>query len=359
MQKALEALDPKDIHAALKVLTIPAQALRAGSTLTPDFMARNPVRDIAQAYINTGMSPIYAIKGLWDVMVQNPKAIEYLRNNGGMGGFITGAGDVDEMARALRKFDNTAAGKKFVDILKDPQSYNILRPLQMLSEATEMGTKTGAYKYFLDKGLSKEEAAYQARDLMDFAMGGTTSKNINKVSTFFNSQMVGKYKFYRALKRDPKGVITRIFIASIIPSLTAVAATKYLGTEEQQSKISDAPGWLKNNFYLFPLPGGQIGRIPKAFESAPVSTLFEDVMNYYWNNDPTAFDNAIKELFEQQGIGLGTIMPTAVKPIVEGAFNYSIFRKAPIIPYREKNPQFTVPSEEQYDVDTPYIALVS
>ena len=40
-------------------------------------------------------------------------------------------------------------------------------------------------------------------------------------------------------------------------------------------------------------------------------------MNYYWNNDPTALDNAMKELFEQQGLGVGTIMPTAVKPIVE------------------------------------------
>ena len=266
------------------------------------------------------------------------------------------------MGRALRGFDNTAMGKKFVDILKDPQSYNILRPLQMLSEATEMGTKTGAYKYFLDKGYTAEEAAYQARDLMDFAMGGTVSKNVNKVTAFFNSQMVGKYKFYRALKKDPKGVATRLFVASIIPSLTAVAATKYLGSDEQQAKIADAPGWLKNNFYLFPIPenipviGGKIGRIPKAFESAPISTLIEDTMNYYWNNDPTAFDNAMKELFEQQGLGMGTIMPTAVKPIVEGMTNYSMFRKAPLIPYREKNPQYSVPSEEQYDVETPYIA---
>ena len=65
------------------------------------------------------------------------------------------------------------------------------------------------------------------------------------------------------------------------------------------------------------------------------SSLFEDFLNYSYNKDPHAFDDAFKPVTDS----FPDFVPTAIAPILEAVANYDSFRKTAIVPnYQQKFP---------------------
>jgi len=371
--KAMKDLDKESTATIIKILQKPAGWLRAGATLTPEFSLRNPMRDVPQAFIvsESGFNPAVDFPiGLWDtiwkgrtVKIGNKEFKpssgelykEFIKKNGGYGNIIS-------MDRELHKTTLKKALKEtnanYIDVL-DPQTYktlirdlaNPMNTLRKIADTSETATKLGEFRAAKRTGASPAEAAYRARDIMDYSRAGVSIRQANKVVAFMNANMQGKSKLWRAFQNNPGKVIGKSFAAVTLPTIGALAAQEMLSNDKQRQVLDDAPQWLRDTFYLIPVPGtDQIARIPKPFDVAyPFSNFFERAFRFVEKNDKDAYDNFFKQSLSAAAI---PVMITGLAPILEGMANYSGFRQGPIIPQREE----TIDYPDQYDVNTSEVA---
>lgn len=356
--KAMKNLDKESSSMLIKLLQKPASTLRAGATLTPEFSLRNPMRDIVQAYIvsDSKFNPLIdfpvglfqtALKGRsFKIAGKEFKAPDqlyrqFLQDNGGFGNIVS----VDrEMNRKAIEEVLKSNDKRFINIVNPKAWLNVLRSI---ADVSETATKVGEYRAALRSGASRQEAAYRARDIMDFARAGVSIREANKVVAFLNANIQGKSKLIRAIQNNPWKVSVNSLKAVTLPTIGAFMAQQYLASDDQKRIIEDAPDWMKKSFWLLPVPGTeQVARIPKPFDVAPIfANLPEEMLDYLVKNDPEAFDKFGKETLASYTI---PTMITGLIPFVEGMANYSFFREGPIIPQRENDLNYP----EQYDVNT-------
>lgn len=361
--KAILGLDEEAAGVVIDLLSKPASLLRAGATLTPEFSLRNPIRDIVQAYVTSGSGfnpftdfPVALIETITKgrgirignrTIGGNDLYTQFLMDNAGYGNLIS----MDRKAHreALERVMKQSPGRRFVNIVSGRSLLNVLRAI---ADTTETAVKLGEYRAALRSGATRAEAAYRARDVMDFARAGTKIRNINRAVAFMNANIQGKSKIIRAIKENPIGVTARGIKLITLPTIGVFLAQKYLGNETQQQIIRDAPNWMRNSFWLLPIPGtDQVARIPKPFDIAPIfANGPERLMEYIFDNDPEAFDNFVRDSIGSLSV---PVMLTGLLPFIEGMANYSFFRQGPIIPQREQGIEF----RDQYDLDTPVAAI--
>ena len=357
--KAMMDMDKESSLLLIELLSKPASVLRAGATLTPEFSVRNPMRDVVNAFVvsESGFNPVIDFPvGLANAIFKGRKIKimgkelntpgdmyhQFLMDNGGYGNIVSMDRKVhrEALESALKK----PVGKKFVNII-NPKSW--LEVLRAISDVTETATKVGEYRAAIRSGVTRQEAAYRARDLMDFARAGTSIKQANRIIAFLNANIQGKSKLIRAIKENPTGVITRAMVAVVLPTVGAYVAQKTLANDIQRENIKDAPDWLRDTFWLVPIPGtNQVARIPKPFDLAPIfSNSVERFLDYAVDKDPEAFDGFVKRMLDSYSV---PVMLTGLIPFFEGMSNYSWFREAPIIPQREQGLRY----EDQQDINT-------
>ncbi|HZK55263.1 MAG TPA: LPD38 domain-containing protein, partial [Desulfosporosinus sp.] len=347
--KAIMGLDKESSLMLIKMFQQPASLLRAGATLTPEFSLRNPMRDIPAAFSvsKSGFNPVRDIPMAFLDVIGTSRGKQtmynqFLKDNAGYGNIISTDRKVlqDAMTDVLRE----SSGKKFVNVVSGK---SLLRVLRSIADVSESATKLGEYRAALRSGASRPEAAYRARDIMDFARAGASVREANKIVAFLNANAQGKSKIYRAIKENPVGVITRAFTSITLPTIGAFIAQKQLANDKQKAIIDDAAKWMKATFWLLPIPGtDQVARIPKPFDLAPMfANLPERAMEYIFKNDPEAFDGYVKQSMASFAF---PTMITGLIPFIEGMANYSLFRQGPIIPQRESGLNF----QDQYDSRT-------
>ena len=299
--KAMKAMGKESSNLLIKVLAKPASVLRAGATLTVDFASRNPIRDVFNAFMfsESGFNPFTDFTaGLASYIKKGKYYDEFLKNNGGYGNIIS----MDRQAHreAVKRIVKQTPTEKFVNVI-NPKSW--VEVMRNISDATESATKIGEFRAALRSGATPQEAAYRARDLMDFARSGNSVKEVNKVVAFLNANIQGKSKLIRAIKENPAKVSTKLFATMALPSIGAYAATYYLAGDKQKATIKDAPDWLRDSFWLVPVPfTDTVARIPKPFEGAAVANTLERFLSYVQDNDKDAFDGFIKATVSEQSI---------------------------------------------------------
>lgn len=337
-------LDKESTNIIIKALSKPASLLRAGATLAPEFAVRNPFRDIFHAFTVSkhGFNPFIDYpKALFDVITNKPIYQEFLKNNAGYGNYISM--DRNVQRKALENVIKQPIQDKFVNVVSGK---SLIKLLQTISTTTEAATKVGIYKRALKVGETAQEAAYQARDIMDFARSGASIREANKIVAFLNANIQGKSKLIRAIKENPLKVSARIGKAIVIPSVGVYIAQQTLANDIQKQKIKDAPDWLKDTFWLIPIPETDyVARVPKPFDLSVFANITEKTLRYIHENDKDAFDGFIQNTLKEQSI---PVQITGLVPIIEGMTNYSFFRQAPIIPQREQN----LNKEDQKDIYT-------
>ena len=366
--RTLTNMDKESSNTLIKILQKPASLLRAGATLTPEFSLRNPLRDVPNAFVvsKSGFNPVVDFPiGLWqsiwkgrtikiggkEFKTSGELYKQFVKENGGYGNIIS-------MDRKLHqetlKKALTDVNTNYVDVL-NPKTYqalikkfgNPINTLRTIADVSETATKVGEFRAAIRSGASPQEAAYQARDIMDFGRAGISIREANKVVAFLNANIQGKSKLWRAFKENPVKVTGKAVAAVTIPTIGAIVAQNTFANDKQKEIINDAPRWMKDTFWLMPIPGSnQIARIPKPFDLAfAYSNTIERAVEYIYKNDKEAFDGWIKQGFSQASV---PVMLTGLTPIVEGMADYSFFRQGPIIPLREKGLQYP----DQYDVNT-------
>lgn len=350
--QTMRMLDKDQSNMVAKILSYPANWLRAGATLSPEFILRNPVHDMigASIYSKHGFIPVLdTFKGLSLFLKKGDLYWEYMKSGAAHAAMVSL--DRDYLGGQLR--DIMSRESKATKLIKNP-----IEVLRAMSEATEMATRlaefdnarkgyTGVGNRLFGKDrkpLTAREAALESRDItLDFSRRGSHTKKANQVIAFFNATIQGADKMSRAFKEDPRGMTVKTMLYITLPSVLLW----YMNKDDE--RYQELPQWEKDTFWI--IPGKEnMYRIPKPFEAGVLfGTSFERMLQY--------FDDAKNN---RKGIGFKgfgdrvidslapSFMPTAMIPVVEAMTNYSLFRQRNIIPQSQEN----LPAHLQYGANT-------
>ena len=411
---AVKSLDSQSAHWLIDILSVPAQWLRAGATLTPDFPAKNILRDQFTAYVYSkyGYLPVVdAIRGLSHVLKRDDLYWKWYASGGAHGALVSL--DRDYMQKNFKKMltERTKA-QKAKGLLRSP-----LELLRDISEISEEATRVIEFKKGIEvegvivekeiKSLNdkideiekqlkrvkdnkerkelrnqlriayenlkflkenKEAEVYRraslaARDMtLDFSRGGYKARDLNRINAFFNAGIQGIDKLAREFRNNPSRTFFRIALLVTLPSLVCYMINRKNPYYEEVAR------WEKDIFWHIPIPGSKgqrFLRIPKPFEIGVLfGTLPERFLEYVDKNDPKAFkefENTLEEYVfqglvpDKEFMFLPTgLIPTAFIPVIESFANKSIFTRTPIVPQSE----LSLAPSMQYGPDTSEVAKI-
>lgn len=354
--KTMRMLDKEQSNMVAKILSYPANWLRAGATLSPEFILRNPVRDMigASIYSKHGFIPVLdTFKGLSLFLKKGDLYWEYMKSGAAHAAMVSL--DRDYLGGQLR--DIMSRESKVTKLIKNP-----IEVLRAMSEATEMATRlaefdnarkgyTGVGNRLFGKDrkpLTAREAALESRDItLDFSRRGSHTKKANQVIAFFNATIQGADKMARAFKEDPRGMTVKTMLYITLPSVLLW----YMNKDDE--RYQELPQWEKDTFWI--IPGKEnMYRVPKPFEAGVLfGTSFERMLQYFDDAKNNRKSVGFKGFGDRVIDSLApSFMPTAMIPVVEAMTNYSLFRQRNIIPQSQEN----LPAHLQYGANTSEVA---
>lgn len=354
--QTMRMLDKDQSNMVAKILSYPANWLRAGATLSPEFILRNPVRDMigASIYSKHGFIPVLdTFKGLSLFLKKGELYWEYMKSGAAHAAMVSL--DRDYLGGQLR--DIMSRESKVTKLIKNP-----IEVLRAMSEATEMATRlaefdnarkgyTGVSNRLFGKDrkpLTAREAALESRDItLDFSRRGSHTKKANQVIAFFNATIQGADKMARAFKEDPRGMTVKTMLYITLPSVLLW----YMNKDDE--RYQELPQWEKDTFWI--IPGKEnMYRIPKPFEAGVLfGTSFERMLQYFDDAKNNRKGVGFKGFGDRVIDSLApSFMPTAMIPVVEAMTNYSLFRQRNIIPQSQEN----LPAHLQYGANTSEVA---
>lgn len=354
--QTMRMLDKEQSNMVVKILSYPASWLRAGATLSPEFILRNPVRDMigASIYSKHGFIPVVdTFKGLALFLKKGELYWEYMKSGAAHAAMVSL--DRDYLGGQLRDIMNRDSN--VTKLIKNP-----LELLRAMSEATEMATRLAEYdnarKGYTGLGnrlfgkdrkpLTAREAALESRDItLDFSRRGTHTKRLNQITAFFNATLQGADKMARAFKEDPRGMTVKTMLYITLPSVLLWYMNK------DNERYQELPQWEKDTFWI--IPGKEnMYRIPKPFEAGVLfGTSFERMLQYFDdaknNRKSVGFKGYGERVMDSLAPGL---IPTGAIPVLEYMTNYSFFRQRSIIPQSQEN----LPAHLQYGANSSEVA---
>lgn len=354
--QTMRMLDKDQSNMVAKILSYPANWLRAGATLSPEFILRNPVRDMigASIYSKHGFIPVVdTFKGLSLFLKKGDLYWEYMKSGAAHAAMVSL--DRDYLGGQLR--DIMSRESKVAKLIKNP-----IEVLRAMSEATEMATRlaefdnarkgyTGVGNRLFGKDrkpLTAREAALESRDItLDFSRRGSHTKKANQVIAFFNATIQGADKMARAFKEDPRGMTVKTMLYITLPSVLLW----YMNKDDE--RYQELPQWEKDTFWI--IPGKEnMYRVPKPFEAGVLfGTSFERMLQYFDDAKNNRKGVGFKGFGDRVIDSLApSFMPTAMIPVVEAMTNYSLFRQRNIIPQSQEN----LPARLQYGANTSEVA---
>ena len=354
--QTMRMLDKDQSNMVAKILSYPANWLRAGATLSPEFILRNPVRDMigASIYSKHGFIPVLdTFKGLSLFLKKGDLYWEYMKSGAAHAAMVSL--DRDYLGGQLR--DIMSRESKATKLIKNP-----IEVLRAMSEATEMATRLAefdnarkGYTGFGNrlfgkdrKPLTAREAALESRDItLDFSRRGSHTKKANQVIAFFNATIQGADKMARAFKEDPRGMTVKTMLYITLPSILLW----YMNKDDE--RYQELPQWEKDTFWI--IPGKEnMYRVPKPFEAGVLfGTSFERMLQYFDDAKNNRKSVGFKGFGDRVVDSLApSFMPTAMIPVVEAMTNYSLFRQRNIIPQSQEN----LPAHLQYGANTSEVA---
>lgn len=353
--EALKMTNQEGMSMFVKVLRVPAGWLRSGATLSPEFILRNPVRDMISAslYSKHGFIPVWdTVRGLSLYLKKGKEYWDYMNSGAAQSAMVSLDRDYlhGQMRDLLKK-------RSVLSMCANP-----IEALRAFSEATEMATRLAEFDLAKKgytgignrlfgkerKPISNTEAGIEARDVtLDFGRHGKSTQSLNQTIAFFNAAIQGTDKMIREFKEHPAQMTAKTFIGITLPSVLLW----YLNKDDP--RYQELPQWQKDIFWV--IPGKDtLYKIPKPFELGILfGTVPERVMQYMYDKEKGRNGPGFK------GLG-GSIMdnllpsaiPTGMLPALEWISNYSFFMGRNIVPLSQSK----LPDRQQYGPYTSYLA---
>ncbi len=335
--ESLQAFQPLDLGIVGTMLAIPSDLLRAGVVMSPDFMARNFMRDTVSGFIQSkkGMIPVLGtIDGFREVATRSDIARLYRAFGGAFGDMWKGeAGYAKEVTERMAR-----RGGFDARTILTPRG--VLDVLQRIGAISEAGTRVSEFKATAKDGDidSLFEAAYNAREVsVDFGLHGHNQnvRLLTRITPFLNPALQGLYKAGRTGKEQ---FFTTLLRGS---ALTALSVALFL-TNRDEDWYRDLERWEKNTYWHFDVGlRGEKGetiplRLPKPFEwGAMFGSVPEALTQASIDQNGKEFAKRLKTIFED--VFALRAVPTAVLVPAELWGNRNTFTNRPIVPeHKEK-----------------------
>lgn len=317
--------------------------LTTGVTAAPDFMARNFIRDAASSWLinKDGLKfGLDAIRGMGNALREDADYKQLMFSGGSFqGGYVHGT-DPEATAQMIQR----AIAKKGLTTKQQAQYMGslILSPAKLagalktgwehyrtLGDKVENANRLATYKAALKAGKSRRQAAYEAKDLMDYSLRGNFQALLwfTDVVPFLNARAQGLYKLGRAAKGERGKLIAKELAvkgAYLMAFTLALAALN--DDDDRYKKLKD---WDKDANWHFWIDDQQY-RIPKPFELGLIfGTIPERMMRLgTGSQDWSDFGKALAH-------GLtGTLqfnpIPQVVAPLLDVQKNRDSFFDTPI-----------------------------
>ena len=329
----------------MRVLSGPKRTLTAAATWTPRFLVANFIRDTAATWVqaNTRLGVMSgAGRGFVDAMRNQRDLYNIMINGGG------GSSRYDSDPKSLRKLLMQAkVGNPdgFAATVANPRNW--WKWYQQVAFASEHANRLRVFRAALKNGASVAEAAYQARDVLDFSMhgGAKAMQLLNAMVPFLNARAQGLYRTYRGFKDNWRAHLVK---GGLIAGLTLALYGMNQGNPDYQ----ELPEWDKDAFWhIFwggPMAqGGHHVRIPRPFEiGALFATIPERVGRLL------AADDKLRNTWDSMKSMLGDTFalnptPQFVRPLLNDAANKDSFGR----PILSEHDQGVLP-QEQYGPGT-------
>lgn len=299
--------------------------LTSAITADPAFMAANFVRDTLSNWVTSGASMhpfIDAVKGLKAGLVDDPVTVQMMMAGAGGGGYYDS--NAEDIRKLIAQKVPLNSSKGFRDSVVDTpkKAWNLWRKI---GSATENANRIATFKAVLARGGTVAEAAYQARDVLNFSMSGDSQaiRWLVQSVPFMNARIQGLYRLYRGAKDNTRGFMIKgsmIFAATIALAMRNADDDRY---EELQE-------WEKDTYWHV-WAGGEHFRIPKPFE---VGAIFATIPERLFRTG-TGRDSSRILMGQLGAMFMDTFAfnptPQLVKPIIEQYANRSMFTGSPIV----------------------------
>ncbi len=323
---AFKSLDAETANLFVKIIAIPAKTLRAGAILSPDFMARNAIRDQLTAGLlsKSGYYPVFDfVRGAMSLIKKDEHFGNWLKAGGANSAMVS----VDRQYLKEHLFNlskETGLMERGWNVVKSP-----LEGLRVASELIENATRLGEFKRAARGATDKQslqEAAFSSREVtLDFARIGANMRAINMISAFTNVQIQGLDRVVRGFGDNPIGMSAKIGAGITLPSMLLWWAN------HDDERWTEIPRWQKDLFWIV-MTKDHVYRIPKPFELGVIfGSLPERAMEQYFTDHPNALAD-----FGESLIGALTpnLTPQIAQPLIEQFSGTSLFTGAPLVPYR-------------------------
>ena len=299
--------------------------LTFGATITPDFRIANFIRDTIQTMaLNKGYTFMDAVSGLKKAWNDDEDFVQLRAAGGAFNyGYLRGA-DPENVQRYI---EEVVVGKDGTTNIIKHSFKKAMDFWGKVGDAAENANRVALYSKLKAEGHSDLEAAYQAKDLLDFSMrGGSRSLTMwASLVPFLNARLAGLYKVGREGFTDKEKFIR---IAGMLTTTSVVlAAYNMAAHREKWDKLQNNDKWNYYHFFF----GDQHFRIPKPFELGAIfSSLPEAMMDAVDKKDA----DILAKWFMFTGSETLALQwkPQAVKPPLELWANKNDFTGQDIVP---------------------------
>lgn len=333
MFESLSSMRPSQISSAAKFFSTTfrilsaARGLTFGATNTPEFVLRNPVRDMQEAAVQSGVgyNATYLPKTLYRMLTKAPEYQEFVQAGGKFASFMA--------------LDDANIEKTFADILNPKSKFRqlVAHPLEAyekIPKASETLTRFGVYRAALDKGYSPVEAAQFALDAtLNFPRGGFAVKTANQYMPFLNVGFLATERLVRAIHADPKTVTIRGITFLTAPSLMIAGYYLYGADEETRKEwlelpinhIAEGRVYFKYNgeWRYIPTPYA-IGYLFSGLPQIALRSLHKnnpDDGRAVWEHLMKGFVGAVSPVQDWS-----SLLPPTIKTAIEDITNYDFYR---------------------------------
>jgi len=355
MLRTLQGMGPQQFTGVMKWFVGGKRLLTGAVTIEPSFMIANFLRDTLSNYIQTDMGKLPAqgtLGGFAEAMKEDEDMLALMMAGAG------GGGHYDMNPRGVRKLLAKKMPKAKVEpfmktIIGAPVkgSLSLLEAYRKIGSASEQANRIAVYRRVLEKGGTVAEAAYQARDVLNFTRQGDYGAMMTLVAVvpFLNARIQGLDRLQRGVRQQ--GDIN--FMGVAMKGFVYVAASLALAYHnEDEERYQNLPDWDKDTYWHFFI-GDEHYRLPKPFE---VGALFGTVPERMYRtmtgqDDMKLFAERIGAMFSET-FAFNPV-PQLVRPIAEQYMNKSFFTGNPLVGYAEQRRQ----EEEQYNAFTSETAI--
>jgi hypothetical protein len=366
--RSVAGMDQEALNLFLKYAGAPARWVRAGATLTPEFLFRNTFRDPITASLLSetgGLNPfsgavpfVTTARGIKEMVKNGDMAFRYRASGAAHAAMVSMDRDyLQGQARQLLT-DDTAL-RKIAGVVHHP-----VEILKALGELSETGTRLGIFARELDaSGITHDnilKGAVKSREATtDFNVYGNVLEPLARMVPFMNPGIQSVRRFNvvtgRALADIARSVqaashgqlrspdyaaryASRVIAYAVAPS---VALHFMRVASGRQDEYLELPAWRRHLFFNLPLPKGMAKTygfnwlsLPKAFEIGVLyGTGSEIMLEHMEKHDPKSLDEYRDSLI---GAFTPNVIPAFLNASVENLANRKIAFDRPIMPESQK-----------------------